>query len=106
MLTYIPLYEFICSQSPKSMNGLLIGLSYSTRGFFEALGSSVAVPLALSWNGLRIPSCGMVYYFINIAIAFAGGIALAYASKRSSPTEIEMKYVTCMYGYAEEYHSK
>ena len=104
MLTYIPLYEFICSQSPKSMNGLLIGLSYSTRGFFEALGSSVVVPFALSWNGPRIPSCGMVYYFINIAIAFAGGIALAYAAKKYSYRKRDE--ICHVYRYAEEYYSK
>ena len=50
MLTYISLYEFICSQSPQSMNGLLIGLSYMTRGVFEALGSVVIILFAMNWN--------------------------------------------------------
>ena len=35
MLIYIALYEFICSQSPHSMKGLLIGLSYAIKGLFQ-----------------------------------------------------------------------
>ena len=32
LLIYIALYEFICSQSPHSMKGLLIGLSFAIKG--------------------------------------------------------------------------
>ncbi len=37
MLVYVALYEFICSQSPSSMKGVLIGLTYSIRGLYELL---------------------------------------------------------------------
>ena len=34
MLIYIGVLEFICSQSPTSMKGLLIGLMYAIKGLF------------------------------------------------------------------------
>ena len=34
MLIYIGVFEFICSQSPTSMKGLLIGLVYAIKGLF------------------------------------------------------------------------
>ena len=42
VLIYITLYEFICTQSPTHMRGLLIGMSFATEGIGEVLGASVA----------------------------------------------------------------
>ena len=44
MLIYPALYEFICAQSPHSMKGLLIGLSFNVRGLFELLASLLLMP--------------------------------------------------------------
>ena len=41
---YTALYEFICAQSPHSMKGLLIGLSFAIKGFFQALAAAMVFP--------------------------------------------------------------
>lgn len=104
MLLYIPLYEFICSQSPQSMNGLLIGLSYAVRGSMEAFGALLVVPFALSWNGPSLPSCGMVFYIIHIVVAIAAGLVYAFVARKYS---YRKRDDFCdVYRYAEDYYSR
>ena len=38
ILLYIAAYEFICSQSPHAMKGLLIGTFFAIKGVFQLLG--------------------------------------------------------------------
>ena len=45
MLIYTAVFEFICSQSPHSMKGLLIGVLYVIRGLYQT-----CVTLCLSSN--------------------------------------------------------
>ena len=66
---YIALYEFICSQSPHSMKGFLIGMSLAITGLFRFLGAILPIPFSHIQSSF--PSCGMYYYLLNIII---GGI--------------------------------
>ena len=66
VLIYIALYEFICTQSPTHMRGLLIGLSLATEGIGEVLGASVAAIFPL--GRVSLPSNGMYYYLVNIVV--------------------------------------
>ena len=38
MLLYVAIYEFICSQSPHAMKGLVIGTFFAIKGVFQLLG--------------------------------------------------------------------
>ena len=100
---YIALYEFICAQSPHSMKGLLIGTFFAVRGVFQLLGVLLFILPFLGWRiSSSFPSCGFVYYLVNILVAIFGLILFTSMSKkyqyrqRDEPDNI--------YRYAEEYY--
>ena len=105
MLLYIATYEFICSQSPHAMKGLVIGTFFAIKGVFQLLGVVVTyLPFAYGWNVVRVfPSCGFVYYLINAIIALIGIVAYTCVARkyqyrqRDEPDNI--------YRYAEEYYA-
>ena len=105
MLLYIAVYEFICSQSPHAMKGLVIGTFFAIKGVFQLLGVVIIyLPFALGWNIVRrFPSCGFVYYLINAIIALIGIVAYTCVARkyqyrvRDEPDNI--------YRYAEEYYA-
>ena len=100
---YIALYEFIYAQSPHSMKGLLIGTFFAVRGTFQLLGVLLFILPFLGWrSSSSFPSCGFVYYLVNILVAIIGFILFARISKnyryrqRDEPDNV--------YRYAEEYY--
>ena len=105
MLFYIAVYEFIYSQSPHAMKGLVIGTFFAIKGVFQLLGVVVTcLPFAFKWNIVRVfPSCGFVYYLINAIIALIGIVAYTCVARkyqyrqRDEPDNI--------YRYAEEYYA-
>ena len=105
MLLYIAVYEFICSQSPHAMKGLIIGTFFAIKGVFQLLGVVIIyLPFGIGWNILRsFPSCGFVYYLINAIIALIGIVAYTCVARqyqyrvRDEPDNI--------YRYAEEYYA-
>ena len=44
MLIYTGVFEFICSQSPHSMKGLIIGVFYAIRGLYQVLAALLVLP--------------------------------------------------------------
>ena len=66
MLIYTAVFEFICSQSPHSMKGLLIGVLYAIRGLYQLAATVLMLPFA--FPTFRIISCGFWYYLMNIVI--------------------------------------
>ena len=103
MLIYVALYEFICSQSPHAMKGLLIGLSFALRGVCDMF-SSLAILLFSSVHHLAFPSCGMLYYLVNIAVGVVG--VLVYSCVARGYKYRVRDEVCHVYRYAEEYYSK
>ncbi len=99
MLLYTALYEFICAQSPSSMKGLLIGLSFSVKGIFQALGAAFAIPLYLH----QFQGFDLLYYGINIALAFVTLAIFSYFARRYQYRERDD--ICDVYRYAEEYYS-
>ena len=102
---YIGAYEFILSQSPHAMKGLLIGTFFAIKGVFKLVGVLIVYLPFISWSSdSSFPSCGFVYYLTNFAIAFTGTVAYSYVSRtyqyrvRDEPDNI--------YRYAEEYYAK
>jgi hypothetical protein len=106
MLFYIAVYEFICSQSPHAMKGLVIGTFFAIKGVFQLLGVVITyLPFVFGWKNIArsFPSCGFVYYLINAIIALIGIVAYTCVARkyqyrvRDEPDNI--------YRYAEEYYA-
>ena len=70
MLIYTGVLEFLCSQSPHSMKGLLIGLLYAIKGLYQVLASLLVVPFAVGYlhHSSDHFSCGFSYYLVNIVV--------------------------------------
>ena len=74
--------EFICSQSPKSLRGILITLFFSTRSFFWVVGLLAVLPFWLPFTQNTFPSCGFYYYILNMLLAVAIIIAYIVLARR------------------------
>ena len=102
MLIYIALYEFICSQSPHSMKGLLIGLSFALRGLFQLIAVIMISPLI--YLGNHLPNCRMLYYILNICIGLIAVVVFIRIARKYKLRERDEPYL--IYRYAEEYYSR
>ena len=104
MLIDIAVLEFIASQSPYSMKGLLISVLFSFRILAQGLGIIVSIPFSISWKTSYSLSCGSGFYITNISIGVITFIVYAWVAKnykhrtRDEPSLIHQ--------YAEEYYSK
>ena len=102
LLISVALCEFICAQSPHSMKGLLIGLSFAIRGLFELISAAVLVPFI--YFRQAVPTCGMEYFIINLIISVAALVVFICVAKqyklreRDEPCHVQR--------YVEEYYSK
>ena len=105
MIFHIVIFEFICSQSPYSMKGLLIGVFYAIRGIFQLLGALLFMFPFLGWRtSSSFPSCGFAYHLINIIVALIGIAAYTWtASRYRNRQRDEPDNIYC---YAEEYYDK
>ena len=102
---YIATYEFICAQSPHAMKGLLIGTFFLIKGLFQLFGITIVRIPFISWNfDTPFPSCGFVYYLINILIAVIGLMAYSCVARRYQYRQRDEPDNT--YRYAEEYYDK
>ena len=102
MFIYPALYEFICAQSPHSMKGLFIGLSFAIRGISNLLSSLLLIPFM--YSRFSLPSCGMEYYMMTIVVGVVGLAVYVYVARkyklreRDEPCHVRR--------YVEEYYSK
>ncbi len=100
----VALYEFICSQSPHSMKGLLIGVSFAVEGLFDLLCILFVFVFHYSWKTPTFPSCCMTYYLI---IVFVGLVALSLYVFETRGYQYRMRDEPChVHRYVEEYYSK
>ncbi len=102
MLLYTGLYEFVCAQSPPSMKGLLIGLSFAIKGIFQAIGSLILIPFG--YFPPSFPNCGLWYYGINTLLSFFSLIVFIYYAKKYKYRQRDE--ICNIYQYAEDYYSK
>ena len=103
MLIDIAVFEFIASQSPYSMKGLLIGLLFSLRILAQALGIIIVILFSTSWKTSYPLSCGYGFYITNILIGVITFIAYVCVSKNyQHRTRDEPSFIR---QYAEEYYS-
>ncbi len=107
MLIYIAVFEFICSQSPHSMKGLLIGLLYAIKGLYQLLATLLVVPITVEYNSLHFPkspfSCGFYYYLVNIVLGVVAVLVYVWVAKRYRYRERDEP--SNIHRYAEEYYS-
>ena len=105
LFIYIASYEFICAQSPHAMKGLLIGTFYAIKGVFQLIGAIVIfVPFYMYRLKTHLPSCGFVYYLINILVALSGLVAYTCVARRYQYRQRDEP--DNVYRYAEEYYDK
>ena len=106
MIFYIAIYEFLYSQSPHSMKGLMIGTFFAIRGTFQLLGVLIILFPFLGWKSLSspFPSCGFVYNLVCIIVAFFGMVTFILIAKRYRNRQRDEP--DNIYRYAEEYYEK
>ena len=105
MLIYTAVFEFICSQSPHSMKGMLIGLLYAIRGFYLLLATIFALPFNIvdPFYTIHYISCGFYYYLTNIVIGVVALLVYTCVAKRY---RYRVRDELChVYQYAENYYS-
>ena len=101
----IALFEFICSQSPTSMKGLLIGLSFSIRGTFFIL--SVILDVILDNTMVKndhFIDYSTVRQLITIAVGI--GAVLVYIPSAQTYKYRERDEPCHVQRYVEDYYSK
>ena len=79
--------EFISAQSPHSMKGLLVGVSFAIRGFSQLIGYLFIFPLSLAhhWTGERgssVVSCGFIYLLISSIIGLSGLVFFSVIARK------------------------
>ena len=104
-LLYIGSYEFMCAQSPYAMKGLLIGTFYAIKGVFQLIGALVIfTPFSMYRLKTDLPSCGFVYYLVNIVVAVSGLVAYTWVARRYKYRERDEP--DNIYRYAEDYYDR
>ena len=102
MLFDIAVLEFICSQSPYSMKGLLLGSFFSIRSLFQGIAIISIVPFGRFWK-IESLSCGSGFYAMCIVIGLLEFVLFSCVSKRYKYREVNEP--SNEYRYAEEYYS-
>ena len=105
MLVYTAVFEFIYSQSPHSMKGLLIGLLYAIRGLYQLFATILVLPFAVvePFYTVHHISCGFYYYLTNIVIGVVALLVYTCVAKRY---RYRVRDELCnVHQYAENYYS-
>ena len=105
MLIYTAVFEFICSQSPHSMKGLLIGLLYAIKGLYQVLATLLVVPFAVGYlhHSSDHFSCGFSYYLVNIVVGLIAVAVYVCVAKRYRYREGDE--ICNVHRFAEEFYS-
>ena len=105
MLFFIAVVEFMCAQSPHAMKGLIIGTFFAIQGTFQFLGATVLyIPFSFWSLDTSFPSCGFVYYLINILVTLSGLVAYTCVARRYQYRQRDEP--DNVYRYAEEYYDR
>ena len=102
MLFDIAVLEFICSQGPYSMKGLLLGFFFSIKSLFKAIAIISTIPFGTVWK-IESLSCGSGFYAMYIVIGLLEFVLFSCVSKRYKYRNVNEP--SNEYRYAEEYYS-
>ena len=81
-------FEFISAQSPHTMKGVLVGLLFAVRGFFQLTEAVLLFPFSVKiiWNKVAIETpqitCEFSYYLVTSFIALVGLVLFAIAARK------------------------
>ena len=80
-------FEFISAQSPHTMKGVLVGLLFTVRGFFQLIGAVLLFPFSIRqiWENFHIIpqiSCGTSYYIVTIVISVLGIVLFVIGARK------------------------
>ena len=106
MLFTVAIFEFICSQSPHPMKGLLIGLHFATRGLSSFVGTVLLQVFEVLTHKLNydFPIAGCVYYLLNVVLSFTTLLIYVCIARKYKYRERDEPCKERQ--YAEEYYSK
>ena len=90
LLVFISTLEFISAQSPHSMKGLIVGLSFTINRLFQLFGSIALLPFSSKgiWQSKHmkehspVTNCGFGYLSFVFVFALIGFILFLVAAKR------------------------
>ena len=103
MLLYISIWEFICSQSPHSMKGMLFGMFYAIHGLFRFLAVIFLSLFQFPWK-LSPLTCTSGFYLVNLLIACISFVVYVLVARRYKYRVRDEP--SREYQYAEEYYSR
>ena len=104
MFLYTAIFEFIYAQGPHAMKGLLVGILFTVEGVFQLIGVIILAPFTIWKFEISFPSCGFVYYLVNILVSLIGLVAYIYISRIYQYRQRDEPDNT--YRYAEEYYDR
>ena len=102
---FAALFEFICSQTPCNMKGLIAGLPFSALGLAYALTGATLTTWTHTWSPpVTYPTCAFWFYLFIIVLTVVGlvmfGIVAKWYKKRERNELLhEQRFV-------EDYYSK
>ena len=102
MLLDIAVLEFVCSQSPYTMKGLLLGIFFSAKSLFQGIALSSILLFGKQWS-IHPVSCGSGFYIMNVIVGLLELVIYTCASKRYKYREVNEP--SNEYRYAENYYS-
>ena len=99
-------YEFVFSQSPHNMKGLLMGVIYAIEGIFQLLGLALQAPFYLGYadSMTSVLSCSSVYILILLVLSISSFIVYVVVARSYHKRGREDSKRP--QDYAEEYYSK
>ena len=78
-------FEFISAQSPHTMRGVLVGMLFAVRGFFQLIEAISLIPFSSKeiWKTFDHKiSCESSYYLFTAVVSIAGLIAFIIAARK------------------------
>ena len=103
MLLYISMWELICSQSPEIMKGLLFGLLFAIRAFFQSLSVLLLLPIIYNWKS-TILGCRTGYSLLNVSVGIVTLILFGVCARKYKYRKRDD--ICNVYKFAEDYYSK
>jgi len=103
LLIFSASWEFICSQSPQQMKGMLFGVFYATKALFELLAIILSHFLPLGVKSKTF-YCLSGYYFCCLVFCIASLLNFTYVARKYSYRKRDD--ICNVYQFAEDYYSK
>ena len=102
-LLYISVWELICCQSPEFMKGLLFGLFYIIRAFYQFLAVATVISLFYSWKKSQLIGCNFIFYIVNLSLGLLFFLIFVVVTRKYQYRKRDD--ICNIYQYAENYYS-